>query len=364
MKILHVSTARSWRGGEQQIAYLVSELKEKSVCQVVCCVINSPLHKFCEANQVVVYSFPGRGVLDLKLARLIRNVCINESISIVHAHDSHAHSGAVLSTSIFGNRTPVVISRRVDFAVSHNPFSNWKYNYPGIKKIICVSEKIRQIIENDIRDKNKLCVVYDGIDLNKFDRTKKYSSLHEEYKIESHIKLIGNASALADHKDYFTFVDTAELVLQKKPDTRFVIIGDGPEKRNIEKYIDGKKMGHAIFLAGFRKNVTQLLPELDVFLMTSATEGLGSIVLDSFAAGVPVVATEAGGIPEIVIHNKTGLLAPVKNAVMLSENVCAFLDDEKLCKKINQQSLVFVQNFSKKKMAMQTLDLYEDVLKV
>jgi len=363
MNILHVSTATSWRGGEQQIAYLLGELNKINIPQTVCCPAHSPLHQFCEAGSIDVHPYKSRGFSGIKLAKILRDLCLQKNSSILHAHDSHAHTAAVLSAAIFKNKTPVVLSRKVDFRVSRNPLSRWKYNHPSIKKILCVSEKVREITGHDIRDQNKLTVVYDGIDLDKFNPGRKGSLLRGEYGLATHTRLVGNASALADHKDYFTFLDTAEIVLKKNPDTRFIIIGSGPEKKNIENYIAGKKLGHAVFMAGFRENIHQLLPELDVFLMTSVTEGLGSIVLDAFAAGVPVVATKAGGIPEIVTHDQTGLVAPVKNAPLLALQVCALLDDEALYKRIRQDAMLFVRNFSKEKMALHTLGVYEEVLK-
>jgi len=360
MNLLHVSTATSWRGGEQQIAYLLGELGKKNCSQTVCCPANSPLHEFCKTLPVTVMPFGSRGFAGISLARLLRNITRQKSISVIHAHDSHAHASAVLSASLFNNKTPLVLSRRVDFPVSGNPFSRWKYNHPAIRKIVCVSEKIKEITGKDVRDKDKLCVVYDGIDLEKFDRPKQ-SLLHEEYELPAGTRLVGNASALADHKDYYTFVDTAERVLLREKKVRFIILGAGAEKHRIEKYIAEKQLEKSIILAGFRNNIPELLPELDIFLMTSLTEGLGSIILDAFACGVPVVATRAGGIPEIVSHNKTGLLAPVQDSALLAHHVCAILEDLLLADRLRQDAAIFVRNFSKEKMAEDTLHIYNSI---
>jgi L-malate glycosyltransferase len=362
MNVLHLSTATSWRGGEQQIAYLAGELKANNIQQTVCCPANSPLHLFCETLPVAVRLFEGRGFAGLGLARIVSEECRQGKISVIHAHDSHAHTAAVLAASVFGNRTPVVLSRRVDFAVSPNPFSHWKYNHVSIRKIICVSEKIKAVTGHDIRDQSKLCVVYDGIDLEKFNPAQKRSLLHDEYQLPASTRLIGNASALADHKDYNTFVDTAERVLHREKKVRFIILGAGSEKQHIENYIAEKQLEKSVILAGFRNNIPELLPELDIFLMTSITEGLGSVLLDAFASGVPVVATRAGGIPEIVSHNTTGLLAPVQDSALLAQHVCALLEDAGLSDRLRQEALARVRNFSKEVMAHQTKKIYEEVM--
>jgi glycosyltransferase involved in cell wall biosynthesis len=360
-KILHVSTATSWRGGEQQIAYLLQEISLAGREQVVCCPNGSPLSDYCKKTGIHHHDFHSRGILDLSLAKKLRFICRDEKVTVIHAHDSHAHSAAVLSSSVFGNKTPVVLSRRVDFPVSQNLFSKWKYNHSIIKKILCVSEKIREITGRDIGDKNKLIVIYDGIDLSKFNPGKRKFLLLHEWGLSKEVQLVGNASALAGHKDYFTFVDTAEIVMQKKPDVRFAIIGQGPDQKSIEEYIERKNLRDKIFFAGFRDNIAELLPELDVFLMTSITEGLGSILLDAFASGVPVVATCAGGIPEIVSDGQTGLLAPVKDAAKLAQQVCLLLEDASARTKMKDKAMQFVQNFSHRKMALLTMEVYDAV---
>jgi glycosyltransferase involved in cell wall biosynthesis len=363
MKILHASTATSWRGGEQQIAYLLAELSRLQAEQVVCCPVGSPLNERLSSFRVDAAPFTSRGILDLKLAKHLATVCHQRKVSIIHAHDSHAHSAAVLAAALFGLHVPVILSRRVDFPVSRNAFSRWKYNHPSIRKILCVSKKIEAVMRNDIKDTSKLTVIYDGIDISRFATVDRATVL-AEFGWPASAVVIGNASALADHKDYFTFVDTAVRVLQKVPGAKFLVAGDGPERENIQQYIASKGMTEHICLAGFRSDVPRLLTCMNVFLMTSMTEGLGSIVLDAFAAGVPVVATRAGGIPEIVHDNETGLLAPVKDSAKLAEHVLRILSDPALAARLREQAQVFVRNFSKDKMAEATLQTYQEVIKI
>src|SRR6187402_1615180 len=88
MNLLHVSTATSWRGGEQQIAYLLEELGKKNISQIVCCPVHSPLHRFCETLPVPVLPFESRGFAGIPLARTLRDAAIQKNISVIHAHDS------------------------------------------------------------------------------------------------------------------------------------------------------------------------------------------------------------------------------------------------------------------------------------
>ena len=122
MKVLHVSTPMSWRGGEQQAAYLVCALKQMQVDVLVLTPDQSALSKKMQEDGIPVVNYSARGLLDLRLAKKIANICKEEKVDVIHTHDSHAHSAAVLSAAAFGNKTPVVVSRRVDFAVSSNLF--------------------------------------------------------------------------------------------------------------------------------------------------------------------------------------------------------------------------------------------------
>jgi glycosyltransferase involved in cell wall biosynthesis len=362
MKILHVSTAYSWRGGEQQVAYLAIELQKKKIDQVVCCPSGSPLFNFCKLNHLQAAGFTSKGIAKINVARLINKLCQEHHMDLIHTHDAHAHTSAVMGAILFRNKIPVVVSRRVDFPVSSNPLSRLKYNHSVVKKIICVSNKIKEITAKSISDKSKLSVVHSGIDTEKFSSKSTYLVLHNELNLEAETILIGNVSALAVHKDYYTFIDTAESILKINPQIHFVIIGDGPERNNIVNYIQKKNLGNHIHLTGFRKDIIEILPELSVFLMTSMTEGLGTTLLDALAAKVPVVATEAGGIPEIIRHEQTGLLAPVKDADKLSANVLRIIQGPALRNHLIKNGLELVQRFSKENTANATLQQYNEVL--
>ena len=361
MNVLHVSTPLSWRGGEQQLAYLLEELPSNEVNQMVVCPESSAMEEYCKKKSVLYFTFKKGFLSDLFLAKQIAHVCREQKIDLVHLHDSHAHTAAVLSCTVFQNKTPLVLSRKVDFPIGGNIFSSYKYNHPSIRKIICVSEKIKEIVTPEIHNKLLLSVVYDGIDLAKFTFQNAHV-LRKQYNVPEDELIVANVAAIAPHKDYFTFVDTAELLLRKNFKAKYFIIGDGPERKTIEKYIADKNLQEKIILTGFRNDIPQILPKVDIFLFTSKTEGLGSSILDAFACRVPVVATAAGGVPEIVIHEKTGLLSPVNSPDQLAENVLRIYADSNLRNTLVENAAQFVRNFSKSNTAKKTFEIYKEVL--
>lgn len=358
-KVLHIVTALSWRGGEQQVAYLIEELVDE-VESFVLCSKGSKMEAHAMTQNIPHYSCKKSGGIDLLYARTIKKICLKQDIDIVHLHDAHAHSFSILSADLFGNKTPLVLSRRVDFPIKSKWSSKYKYNHKLIKRILCVSNTIKEITALGIKDQSKLFTVYSGIDTKKFStRTHR---LRNELQLEENDFLVGNTSALADHKDYFTFLDTAKSLIEKDSNFKFAIIGDGPMKTEIVDYSKKLKLEQSVYFLGFRNDVPKILADLDLFFISSKTEGLGTSILDAFAAKVPVVATAAGGIPELVFDGATGLLRPIKSPALLAEAILSLklndIEREKLISNAHEQ----VKKFDKSATARETFTHYQQIL--
>jgi glycosyltransferase involved in cell wall biosynthesis len=169
-------------------------------------------------------------------------------------------------------------------------------------------------------------------------------------------------AALTLEKDHLTFVDTAARVLASGFDARFIAIGDGRLRDEIARRVRQRGLEGRVVLAGFRADIAAILPELDLLLFTSRQEGLGSSLLEAFACRVPVVATAAGGIPEIVVDGETGLLAPVGDAAALAERVRRVLGDPALRATLVEGGVRRLEDFGVDRMAERTLAVYREVL--
>lgn len=361
MNILHLSSEKTWRGGEQQIAYLIEELNSLGINNQVACRKGSAFEAYCRRQDIPHFSLPFSNSLDLRTAMGLRKICAAAGIDLMHLHSSKSHGVAVLSAWL-GNRTPMILSRRVDFPLKRNWLSQKKYNHPGILKIACVSDAIKEMVQKDIGEPSKAMTIYSGIDLQKFRPDRISKRLREQYAIPEGHWLIGNTSAIAPHKDYYTFVDTVEILEQQNFPASYLIIGKGPEEENIKAYVTEKGLQDRIIFTGFLDNIPEILPELDLFLMTSRTEGLGTSLLDAFASKVAVVATAAGGIPEIVKHEQSGLLVNVGDSNQLAQEVIRILRDPALKAKTVEGAYELVQQFDKRITAEKTLALYHKVL--
>ena len=360
MKVLHFSSAQTWRGGEQQIAYLFEELEKLEVQQWIFCRSGSELAAHCLFHNWPHFTYWKGFSTNPIIGFQLKKICIQLNVDLVHLHDSHSHTFAYMS-ALIGNQIPYVLSRRVDFPVKKSILSRKKYNHPSIKKIISVSHKVQAILAPAISDQTKLEVVHSGIDLSRF-KYKKTGILRKEFGIPPMASIIANVAAIAPHKDYYTFVDTAAILLKKQEHLHFFIIGaDGGEKVAIQNYIIQKGLDPYIQLIGFRKDIPEILPEVDVFFFTSKEEGLGTSVLDALACGVPVVATDAGGIPEMITHQHNGLLAPVGDSQLLAEYVEIVLSQEELTRKFIENGKTVAQSFDKAETAKKTYGIYRHI---
>lgn len=360
MKVLHITSPKTWRGGEQQLTYLAEELRKKDIEQVIMCPFNSAVHRYCLKNHFshVTY-FKGFSANPMVAFRVF-HLCKREGVDLIHVHDSHAHNFAILAAVLTNNRVPIIVSRRVDFPVGDTSLSMYKYNHAHIAKILCVSNAIMDVMRPSIEHPSRLAVVHSGIDLSRFDGVKKQDLLRKEFNISPDTKVIGNVAALAPHKDYPTFIRMAKKLIDEGMKAHFFGIGEGPSRKEVEQCIEAEGMEQHITLTGFRENIVDLLSSLDLFVISSKTEGLGTSILDAIACKVPVVATKAGGIVEVIQHEVNGLLAEVEDPDSLAEQVNRLIDDESLQQTYVAKGLELVQNFSKEQMAAKTLANYQD----
>ena len=361
INVLHISSERSWRGGEQQIAYLIEESRKMGLNPSVFLRKGSAFQDWAKKEEVPFYAASFSNALDVGSALGLKKAVSEGNIDLIHIHSGKGHDIYALAT-LFGLTCKAVLSRRVDFPVKSNLWAKWKYNLKSIQRIICVSEAIRTMTAPALKEPSKAITVHSGIDLARFEGVTADAGLRAKYNIPSNYTLIGNVSALAPHKDLSTFVRTAEAFLSKDPEAVFFIVGEGDEREDLTTQIDSTGLQGKVILTGFRTDVPAVLRELDLFLITSKTEGLGTTVLDAFASGTAVVATAAGGIPESVIDGQTGLLCPIGDYIALSAALDRLVNDEELKTELKRNAIKHLAQFTKESTARKTLLIYEEVI--
>lgn len=354
MKVLHLSSERTWRGGEQQISYLIQYLNSKGVENLVAAKKDSEM-----ARRMKCLELPFANELDLYTAWNIRELCKLHKVDILHMHSGHSHSLGVLS-SLLGNPAKLVLSKRTDYPIKNNWFSRFKFNYQKIERILCVSQKIKNVVAKGLDDPSKAVTVYSGIDFNRFPEIP-LTDIRNILKLPKDAKVIINSSAISKQKDLKTFIETARIVLKNK-DCYFVICGQGPQEEEIKNLVKEYQLEDRILFTGFRKDLPTFLGSADIFFISSEDEGLGTSILDAFAVGLPVVATRAGGIPELVHQNETGLSADVKDSQSLAVLIENLLDNSPLKERLAAEAKEFAKKFSYQSTGEETLEVYQEIL--
>ena len=146
-------------------------------------------------------------------------------------------------------------------------------------------------------------------------------NVHEAFFLPHGAPVVGNVAALVPHKGQRYLVEAARHVVQQLPDARFVILGEGDLREHLDKLVKERHLQKHVLLPGFRTDVLGCIKGFDLFAMSSVTEGLGTSLLDAMACARPIVATTAGGIPEIVEDNVNGLLVPPRDQTALANAI-------------------------------------------
>lgn len=347
MKILNVTTIREWRGGDNQMYTIFKLLQDKKdVPQFILCPENSVLAQKCKADGISCYTYDRTRMKLVHLTKEIVKICKEQQIDLIHAHDSSALNGALLSLLFLPKKVKILLSRKRNNPIKEKFLNKWKYSHPRIVKIVSVSKAVEAIFDNIVPDKERLVTIYDAVDVSHFSSRPNQNLLHQEYRLSPETKIVGNIAGLTEQKDIHTFIDTAKLILEnnsKNIPIKFFVVGDGDLKAELMEYIKKNKLEDSVFFTGFRNNVADLLVEFDVLLMTSISEGLPLTIYEAFASKVPVVSTKAGGIAEVVIENKTGFLAEIKDAKSLAEKVLHVLENTEVSKKVTEEAFEIVK---------------------
>ena len=365
MRLLQLTASKVWRGHEQKIIYLYEAFKDFGYVedQWIVCPLDSEIYKVATEKKMQVIGLDISSEYSLKTAKAIKRICKEKNVEIVFIHNSKSHTLAVLSSLFFRLKIPLVLCRTLIKRVDTNFFRKWKYNYKGIKKIICVSYPVVNVLKHAVKDHDRMCVVGSVTDVGKFTKQAKNGMLHQEFNIPEGYKIIGNIAEFTGFKDHVTWIHAAEELIRRGVKAKFVLVGKGKLEPEIKALVKEKGIEDHIIFAGFRRDVPQILPEFDLFMFTSNNEPTGGVLLESYACRVPIVAANAGGIPEVVVPNETGLLAEVGNPIDFADKVELLLNNEDMQSKFKKNGYDFlINNFTKDVIAKKMIEELRAVL--
>ncbi|MBD3226345.1 MAG: glycosyltransferase [Caldithrix sp.] len=361
MKILHLDTVMEWRGGQQQVAYLLKGLNEQNVDIGLVCQPESPLQKYIETTEIPTFAIERHNNWDVTAARRVGKLIRKYEFHIIHAHSSHDLNLALLCR-LMNSDIKIINTRRVDFSVHKPLIGTFKYNNSLVDKIVCISGEIRRILIRDGIPAHRLTVIPSGIDRHRLEHVAPLADFYRRYNIpESHV-IIGTVAALADHKDYPTLLQAAKRVLSKKPNITFCAVGKGPLEKKIKSQAEQLGLSKQFVFTDFQENVGAFLKRFDIFVLASKMEGMGTSILDAQSVGLPVVATRAGGIPEMIEDGHNGILVDIQNPKALADALLELIAQPGLRKQMGQQALQTVKRFDIINTVRQYKKLYQELL--
>jgi glycosyltransferase involved in cell wall biosynthesis len=359
VKSLHIDTAETWRGGQNQVLLTVTGLAELGHQAVLVAHANGELKRRASEGLRFI-GFSPRSEFDVQAGWQLARVLSDLQPDVIHAHDPMAVALTAVALQMKPRlaRAPLVVaSRRVDFHLKRHAFSKWKYRHVNV--FIAASSLIAQVLQQDGITADRVEVVHDGVNIAFIDKQPRVDA-HAELWLPSGAPLIGNVAALAPHKGQRYLVSAAAIVVREIPDARFLIVGEGELREAIERQIRELGLDRHVFATGFRHDALGLMKSFDIFAMSSLTEGLGSAVLEAMACERPTVATRAGGIPEIVRDGETGFLVPPHDERAMAEAILGLLRDPGLRSRFATAGRArVVAEFSVEKLVAGTAAVYE-----
>ena len=357
---IHVDTARTWRGGQRQVLLTVLGLREQGHRTVLVAHPDGELAERASEGHDLIRLAP-RAEVDLhagwKLSRIIKDL----RPDIVHAHDPHAValSSLALSFMTSGKCPAFVASRRVAFHLKGHAFSRWKYHQ--VDCFVAASNAIREMLIGDGIAPDRIATVYEGIDLHRI-QMEPAANVHAELWLPTHAPIVGAVGALTHEKGHRYLIEAAAQVVRDVPDARFVILGEGELRAALERQLKELNLDKHVLLPGFRADILSFIRSFDVFVMSSLFEGLGTSLLDAMALSKPTVASDTGGIPEVVSHGETGLLVRPRDARALASAIASLLKDPEQRERMGLAGLNRVTRlFSAEQMVERTLGVYRNL---
>ena len=301
----------------------------------------------------------------LRLSRLIRQ----EKVDAVHAHQ-YTPFFYSMTARMFGSRVPVLFTEHGRFHPDYPRRKRMIFNRCFLRRkdrVVGVGNAVRQsLILNEGIPETRVGVIYNGIDMSPYQHGQNgadRAQVRGELQLKDNDFVVAQVARLDYLKDHLTAIRAIERVARECDRVRLLLVGDGPERAAIEAEIQKRGVSSHVRLLGIQSDVSRILAASDAFLLTSISEGIPLTIIEAMCAGLPVVSTRVGGIPEIVEDEMTALLVAACDDEGLARRLLRLAADAQLREAMGQRGrLHATSHFSEDRMHSEYAALYRDML--
>ncbi len=355
MKVMHIELGRHLYGGARQVAYLLNGIPPESGehCLVACeqaAVLEAVNHPAIQKHPL-----PFSGDLDLAYIARLRRLIRQHTPDLLHIHSRRGDWLSALAGRLEG--IPMIYSRRVD-----NP-PHWLERYgkfPLFQTIITISRGIRAVLIDAGVEACRVVCVPSAVDTDRYtpagaDR----AGFRDEFGLSEDSITLGMVAQLIPRKGHHVLFEALPDVLARQPELQVLLFGQGPLAAELAALIEQNGWQERVRLAGFRRDMERLIPCLDLLVHPALMEGLGVSLLEAAAAGVPVMASRVGGIPEVVQAGLNGELIQAGDSQALRDHLLRLLADTSLRRAYGTAGRAWVmEHFSIARMVQGNCEIY------
>lgn len=361
--VLRVVSNLGTGGVQRRLVSLIPYINREKFNISVCSFKDGPLRQTLTEAGYKVFIVTRRFKFDpICIIRLIK-IMKSEKIQIVHTHTHKPNTTARIAAILA--RVSIIIANE------HN-VDEWKSPFQKLidcflsrftDRIIVVSEGVQKFCQSTGILSCKFHLIYNGVELDKFGNKKFREAKRKELGIDANTCVIGTVGRIHPQKGHELLIEITEELLLEHKSLLFLIIGKGYLEKELTRKIKSLNLSEHFLLLGEREDIPELLSCMDIFVLPSLREGFPNVIMEAMASSLPVVATDVGGIREIIINNETGFIIPPANASELYEKLLKLIHDKDLRDKMGNAGYERVKQFSIDKMARETEDLYQELIK-
>jgi len=367
INVCHIISGDLWAGAEVQMYTLITALTQTPQLRLSAIVLNEGklARKLRETGiEVSVIAEAGHGFFDL--VREAAAILQPQQIDILHSHRYKENIIAgllkkrcgiwALVRTVHGMEEPHRGLKEIRSRVYA-----WLSNYMTgrrFDRVIAVSQAINDTLSPRF-GKERMVTIHNFVNPETIQPARDALAVRREFGIGPDQPLIGSAGRMVPIKGYEVFLAMARRIIEKRPDARFILVGDGPELEPLKTLSGDMGLAEHVLFPGFRDDVIDLLGALDVFVISSHNEGVPMVLLEAMALGKAIVATAVGGVREILEDDRSGLLSPAGDDAALAISCLRVLEDSALKTSLQSEAARrLAAKFSSRSQGKKVMDLY------